>query len=844
MIEQNKGGRKNVVCKYGYFDLNRHGTYVITHPEELNYPWEYIYQNRDVLLRVDQFGLVNCQAHPPHDIMLFRREQSDRYSKWNTLFRSPQFNGGIPFSGFRSPLDVFFGEQPVAKIVFSPEKAVYEYDYGTHAVRTTVFLPFHGTKVVVRVSVTNKTDKPAEVEAYPALYPYMNKACITPWDKYEWYLESVVGRDEKKLVFFTKLFSSGADPAERRAAAFTVDNLPGTQCEINRENYVGCGDFVLPESVKRGRLALEAEKTGAAGKFDREHTVFGYPPVYACRYVFTLGAGKTRTFTQTLMMFAGEDYDAAENASMYVYDGEKAVTAEEEKWTRFYDGLFSVRKIHTDDFMLDYYVNTFLPLQMYWTACLDRGWPTGMHGTRDASNDFMGVTALYPDWARQTLLSLFSCQRKKDGWFPRQVSTVSRKGPHDLRNFCDGGLFVLEFLYEYVTQTCDYSVFSERLPWLDSEEKASLETHILATFGYYLAKENLGEHGLVKIYGGDWLDSVNRAGLRGRGESVMATEQLVMSLILIPLLLKKAGESFSLCCDPGRLAEEYGRQAEELKGNLLRHAFNAHGFMNSVFNDDGHWLFSDCDPDGKERVYGPSNYYAIISGTVTGEREKSVWKNIEKLRYDFGYKLFSEGLGEKPIPCHGRMASGDIPIGLWANGNMYNHGSHGFLARALTVSGRAEQAYDVMKYLLPYDQEHHPVEITRSAPYAIVNCYQGVPYFYHRAAMPFLTGTVAMSLRLVYNWIMGIGYSPEGLLICPCLSSEFSFAEAEFCYDGKRIRLRTENPADKRPEDGKFILRLNGRNRDCWKKDPLTGKEKAFLPREELLPENFIEVIF
>lgn len=101
-----------------------------------------------------------------------------------------------------------------------------------------------------------------------------------------------------------------------------------------------------------------------------------------------------------------------------------------------------------------------------------------------------------------------------------------------------------------------------------------------------------------------------------------------------------------------------------------------------------------------------------------------------------------------------------------------------------------------------------------------------------------------MSLRLVYNWIMGIGYSPEGLLICPCLSSEFSFAEAEFCYDGKRIRLRTENPADKRPEDGKFILRLNGRNRDCWKKDPLTGKEKAFLPREELLPENFIEVIF
>lgn len=837
---------ENVKSEYGYFDLQKHGTYVITHPESLNYPWEYIYQNRDVLLRVDQFGLVNCQARPPHDIMLFRRELSDRYSKWNMLFKCAEFNGGIPFSNFQSPLNAYFSVTPEGRIEFSPEKAVYRYDFGTHEVETTVFLPFHGTAVVMRTKITNKTEKKARVEGYPALYPYVNKACLTPWDKYEWYLESMASKDGNKVVFFTKLFSSKADPAERRAVAFTADLLPGTQCEISLENFVGCGDFVLPESVKRGKLPIDIEKVcNEPGVFDRENTVFGFPPVYACRYDFELAPNESRTFTQTLVMFDGESYDSQKNRGLYAYDQEDAVSEEEKKWKGFYDELFSKRTVRTGETMFDYYVNTFLPLQMYWTACLDRGWPTGMHGTRDASNDFMGIIPLYPEWSRQTLLSLISCQRRKDGWYPRQVSTVSPKGPHDMRNFCDGGVFVLEFLYEYVTQTCDYTVFEEKLPWLDDETRSPLEEHILSTFSYYLSPENLGEHGLVKIYGGDWLDSVNRAGLKGRGESVMVTEQLIMSLKLIPLLLRKAGESVVISCDTEELTARYNALAEEFKDRLNRFAFNAHGFMNSVFNDEGHWLFSDCDPDGKERVYGPSNYYAIISGTADQEKEASIWNNIEKLRYDFGYKLFSEGLGKTPISSHGRMASGDIPIGLWANGNMYNHGSHGFLGRALTVSGKAEQAYDVLEYLFPYDQKRHPVQITKSAPYAIVNCYQGVPYFYHRAAMPFLTGTVAMSERLVYNWIVGIGYSTEGLLLSPCISGRFERVETEFCYDGKKIRLEIENSGKKsgKAESSKrIIVLLNGKEVGTPSKDPVTGREKTLIFREELQAQNLIKI--
>ena len=74
--------------------------------KSLNLPaaWEYIYQNRDILLKVDQFGPVYAQANPPADVMLFRRENAQKFSNWlvwikkqgeeafNNFFR-PQING-------------------------------------------------------------------------------------------------------------------------------------------------------------------------------------------------------------------------------------------------------------------------------------------------------------------------------------------------------------------------------------------------------------------------------------------------------------------------------------------------------------------------------------------------------------------------------------------------------------------------------------------------------------------------------------------------------------------------------------------------------------------------------
>ena len=70
---------------------------------------------------------------------------------------------------------------------------------------------------------------------------------------------------------------------------------------------------------------------------------------------------------------------------------------------------------------------------------------------------------------------------------------------------------------------------------------------------------------MVLIRGGDWLDSVNRAGLRGRGESVMTTEQIVMSLLLLPGLMKHAAKRCKFACDWDALEKEFAERAEKFQ---------------------------------------------------------------------------------------------------------------------------------------------------------------------------------------------------------------------------------------------------------------------------------------
>ena len=442
-----------------------------------------------------------------------------------------------------------------------------------------------------------------------------------------------------------------------------------------------------------------------------------------------------------------------------------------------YGELFSKRTVKTPDEDFNRFVNGFLPLELDWVSALDRGWPTGMRGVRDAANDFAGFFAYDKALCRDVLTNIFSKQRS-DGWYPRQVP-FGGGDKFDLRHFVDSACFFTEFVYDYLAYTDDFSVLTDKFGYYDCDTVESGLEHLTRGVRYLMAEENIGEHGLVKMRGGDWLDCLNAAGVRGRGETVMVSCQLIASIGYLTEILEKMG----LPVD-----REYAEFCDRLKAAINKYSYCEEGFYRGVFTDAGEWIFSECDPDGKKRVYAPTNSYAVITGVAEGKEER-VLENIKSLRCDEGYRLFTTPFGTSEVRNIGKMGTGDFQPYFAENGSIYNHGSQCFFLRALACAKDHETFSDVLNYALPLDAKRHAPDALCSAPYAITNCYQLVPSFRGRAFFSFLTGSVAMIGRAIYGWMMGVQPTLDRINIKPCLPERYRDAEVALDMGNTRVNI-------------------------------------------------------
>lgn len=825
---------------YGRFDADHQAGFII---ETLNLPgpWEYIYENGRIMLKVDQYGPVSAQLDPPRDVVLFRREQYQRYSSWLVWLRSPQFEGK-GFTNFFRPL--LCGDHPTlepdrVEIRFRPSEATYLIEHEGVRCVTEICVPSETPAVLMKVSLTNQRNEILDLSITSALRTYANPAMLAPWDKPEWYLKTGFCLSEM-AGFWSHLLNMNSEFEKRRAMVLWSDAEDLIGAEISHEKFIGQGTFENPQSVFDGKLRLSPGDGTGWGSCTEKNTLYGFPPVNALQYRYEIAPGDTKTLHQVLAMLPtgprGSLPDEKTARSVWCFLDDKVVESERKKLRERFEQLAGTRQIESPDKCLNRYVNEWLPLQLAWVCSLDRGWPTGMRGTRDSANDFTALVPLDPARSWAIIETILSCQRT-DGWFPRQYSVSGRKGTHDLRNYVDAGCVVIELLYEYLCYSKDTDSLDRRLAWLDSDSENTVLEHALKSIEFYISDANLGEHGLCKIGEGDWLDAVNRAGVKGRGESVTVTNQVIVALNQMSSILEHLRSN-------SRIPEEktvallafYTEKKNELARNLRRHALNEEGYFNSVFNDDGQWLFSNKDSDGVHRVYGPANWYSIISGVAVPDLVDSVLKELQFLKCPAGYRLFWPPMGEPPIDKVGRIGTGDVPPGLNENATPYNHGAHGFLGRALAVAGKGDLLYEVLQYMLPYDQEKHPITETVTPPYAVVNTWNQVPVFPHRGGMTFLTGSIAYAIRLVHSWMLGVRPTLDGLAIDPCIPSTFGELRAAFRYLGMNVELEIRNPD--RNQCGVRAIAMNGQEIIRKNPDPFSQRTVFTVPDLCFRPEN------
>jgi cellobiose phosphorylase len=785
------------------FRVNRY------HLEE---PWPYIYATPKLLLKVDQRGPDYIQFTPPGGSFFLRRE---RYQTIPSLLTWIKVGENRAFTNFYGPVvgDIDALREPDEFWCdYLPEKAHYHVKQDGISCDTELFVPEGEAVVVMTCTVTNPGGETRDIEVFPTMRPHLASGSLPAWDVPALY-QKVGYSNESGQTFFLEMRSPGGIPQLRHYAFVLSDLADPDSAEVDYARFVGSGTFENPEALRRDALGVDASKSHPFGEWGTQNSVNGWQGVVALRKRLRLAAGEAFSFTVVL------------GSTDVCAEGKPPTLEEISRFSSYFDPRFrdeaveavshrlrefmGKRHIQTPDQSFSRYVNEYLPLQLI--GVMDRGW-AGMRGVRDNAQDITAFAPLDPAVCRRALLALFEVQRS-DGWFPRQYSAAGRHGMHDLRDYVDSGAWVWELLYDYLCWSKDFGLLDERVPWLDSDTESTILDHVTRLIGYYLAPENLGEHGLCLIREGDWNDSINRAGLEGRGESVMVSCQVVMmlqQLVSVP--------SFNV------QRSTFNAEADRLTHAILTHALNSEGYLNGVFNDDGKWIFSPSDPDGKRRVNVPVNAFGLISGVLDGDNARRALDVLRSLKETDGWPLFTPAIGDPPISKLGRIGQGDLAPGLGENGTPYNHGCHGFFGRAAAAMGDGDLLFEILRYMLSYDQSAHPIDRAKTAPYAIVNHWRTAPGLEGRGGDCFFSGSISTAIRNVYDGLFGIKPTLDGLALNPALPSDWEEASVEFTYLGARVHLTY-----RRSKDAPRLL-VNGEEVSSRHIDPVLRKEHPCIP--------------
>jgi cellobiose phosphorylase len=764
-------------------------------------PWDYIYTNRKILLRVCHNGAGYAQLDPPGGTVLFKQE---RFQDFPSFFVWLKPEGSPAFSNFFKPN--FDLARPAAepeeyRCIFTPALATFRLRQAGLEVVTELAVAADTAALPMRVAVRN-LGAPRRLDLFPVWRPHNTSSALAPWDVPELYQTCQYCNQPHQAIWIETRDPGGNARLRRRAVLLT--DLTPSGAEVDYERFVGKGAFAAPQAVLDGRLGIAAGKPYRYGEPNLENTVTARLPLAAFHKSVTLAAGETLSFQLVLAWLPEQadgslpPYSEIETLANHFLTP-TALAKEKKRNISVYRRYAETRNVNTPAAAFNRYVNEWLPLQLRWVTLLDRGWPTGLRGTRDAAQDATAAIPLFPSETRQTILDICACQRT-DGWFVRQFSTKGPEGQHDQRAYVDAGAWVWELIHDYLCFTGDLALLEEKARWLDAREPAPLVDHLQALLGYYLAPENRGEHGLVKIRAGDWNDSVNGAGLEGRGETVMVSCQAVLMLNQAAELFAQLGLS---------KAPDYAGAAATLRASLRRHALNAEGYLNGVFTDGGEWVFSPRDPDGQRRINSPVNAFGIIAGVFEPGEYPTVFGHLRSLKRDNGYALFLPGIGSPPIAKLGRIGQGDLVPGAGENGTPYNHGSHGFLGRAAAAGGVGDLLWDVLTYMLPYDQRAHPVAVSGTAPYAVVNHWKSLPGQFGRGGATFLSGSIGTALRNVYGGLLGFQPTLAGLRLRPCIPAAWAKLSYTHVCRGTSCEVSLTNP--RHVQSGVASLKVNGK---------------------------------
>ena len=420
------------------------------------------------------------------------------------------------------------------------------------------------------------------------------------------------------------------------------------------------------------------------------------------------------------------------------------------------------------------------------------------NGYRDMSSDTDCLACINPALALERLKRILSYQNS-DGYAPRTFIDGQIKP----NNFSDNTVWLNFTAMSVLKELGDKSILDIEVPYNDGSVGTIYE-HLYRSVDFLYNFK--GHHGLVKIWGGDWNDCMNTAGLEGKGVSVWLSIAWYRANKFFAEIAEIYGkpEDVKLCAERGEqmrdIIEEYGWDGE---------------YYIDAINDKGDLIGSKDCVEGK--MFLIPQIWAVFSGVSRNGREIVAMDAVEK--------YLSDPLGTViSSPAYTKWDGGIGSVttkhpGIHENGGVYLH-TIAWKIAADAMLGRADRVQADIECILPF---RNKIVDGRAEPYIMCNSYFGkqTGYRYGTPGQSWRTAAGQWFQKAMVNYVYGLLPEMEGLSIKPCLPPSWKTASIDksfrrtnyhitFINGGTRVKSIT---VDGKEIDGN-ILPLTGKDTD------------------------------
>ena len=684
--------------------------------------------------------------------------------------------------------------------------SVFESEYKGISASQHIFVPLGEDVEIWDVTITNTTDEPRRI----SLFGYV-----------EFSYHSIQIDNEN---FQMSLYASGSDYADGIIAydfyyePWTYHYFTSTReprgFDSMRDSFIGAyRSETNPVAVERGECSGSATTTG--NHCGALHHTIDLLPQETIRFSYLLGYGNRDKARQVRQKYARPD----------------AIDAAIGELQSYWHAKKDVFTCQTPSEAMNTLVNTWTLYQaetcVVWSrfaSFVEVGGRVGL-GYRDTAQDIMSVVHTNPTKVRQRILELLHGQMSpgyglhlfdpllfaKDRCpgvpggvkLPTVVPSKSSELVHGLDDACsDDHLWLVPAVVEYIIETGERSLLEQVVDFADSDmgdeerdkvlgaghasrfdkKPAPVLDHLMRALEF--TAEQVGDNGIAKGLRADWNDCLNLGG----GQSAMVSFLHVWAASALRDLLAQMGGTSPTTTLTAPLITRLEEMIAAVTKAANTELWDGEWYIRG-FTRDGAKIGSNQSEQGK--IFLEHMGWAVISGVADRDRALSSMDAVHThLASPYGTHLCWPSYTE--IDDSIGYVTRVYP-GVKENGSIFSH-PNAWPIIAETILGRGNSAMDMYESMAPCLQ-NDMIERRQAEPYVYAQFVYGRDHeFFGRAQNPWLTGTAGWMYTAATKHMLGIRPSMEGLVIDPCVPSQWPGFHAMRRWRGQSFDIEVDNP--------------------------------------------------